>query len=143
MDKNLIASKSIEINAEPNKVWDVLTNTEKIKIFLFGTETITDWKVGSSIIFQGEYNGQEYKDKGNVLENIQNKTLKYSYWSAFSGLNDKPENYSIVTYVIEKLNEYKVKFTWTQKGFANEDGKCHTEQGLEGMLEQIKNIAEE
>lgn len=143
MDKNLIASKSIEINAEPNKVWDVLTNTEKIKIFLFGTETITDWKVGSSIIFQGEYNGQEYKDKGNVLENIQNKTLKYSYWSAFSGLNDKPENYSIVTYVIEKLNENKVKFTWTQKGFANEDGKCHTEQGLEGMLEQIKNIAEE
>ncbi len=143
MNNNLIASKSIEINAEPFKVWDVLTNPKKIKIFLYGTETITDWKVGSPIVFQGEYKGQKYKDKGNVLENIKNKILKYNYWSNFSGLEDKPENYSIVNYNIEKLSETKTKFTWTQTGFANEDGKCHTEQGLEAILKQIKNITEE
>ena len=143
MNKNLIASKSIEINAEPNKIWDVLTNPEKIKIFLFGTETITDWKIGSPIVFQGEFNGQQYKDKGRVVENIENKTLKYNYWSGFSGLEDKPENYSIVSYIIEKINGNKVKFTWTQEGFANEDGKYHAEQGLKTMLEQIKKISEE
>ena len=51
MDKNLIAKQSITINAKAENVWEVLTNPEKIKIYLFGTETITDWKVGSSIIW--------------------------------------------------------------------------------------------
>ena len=143
MNRNLKVSKSIEINTEPHKVWDVLTNPEKIKIFLFGTETVTDWKIGSSIIFQGEYNGQKYKDKGNVLENIKNETLKYSYWSGFSGLEDKPENYSIVTYIIEKLDDNKAKFTWVQEGFPSKTGQQHTENSLFGMLEQIKKIAEQ
>ena len=51
----LIVSESIEIHEAPSKVWDALTNPEIIKKYLFGTETITDWKVGSEIIFQGEY----------------------------------------------------------------------------------------
>ena len=143
MDKNLIASQSIEINAKAENVWETLTNPEKVKIYLFGTETITDWKVGSAIIFQGNYNGQQYKDKGNVLENSEYKVLSYNYWSGFSGLEDKLENYSLVTYKIEVISINKVKFTWTQKGFANKDGQCHTEQGLKTMLEQIKKLAEQ
>ncbi len=143
MDKSLIASKSIEINTKSEKVWDVLTNPEKIKVYLFGTETITDWKVGNSILFQGEYNGQQYKDKGNVLENIENKILKYNYWSGFSGLEDKPENYSLVTYEIEDIADNKVKFTWTQRGFSTKEGQCHTDSGLKAMLEQIKKLSAE
>jgi uncharacterized protein YndB with AHSA1/START domain len=143
MDKNLIATQSIEINSNPEKVWEVLTDPQKIKVYLFGTETVTDWKVGSNILFQGEYNGQQYLDKGNVLENIENKLLEYNYWSGFSGLEDHPENYSLVTYNIEFIAEDKIKFTWTQKGFASKDGKCHTEEALKAMLEQIKKLAEE
>ena len=41
MDLNLKVSANIEINTPTNKIWDVLTNPEKIKIYLFGTETIT------------------------------------------------------------------------------------------------------
>lgn len=67
MNKNLMVSKSIEINSAAENVWEVLTNPEKIKVYLFGTQTISDWKVGSPIIFQGEYEGHRYKDKGNVL----------------------------------------------------------------------------
>ena len=143
MDKNLIATQSIEINTKAEKVWETITNPVKIKVYLFGTETITDWKAGSSIIFQGEYNGHQYKDKGNVIEHIKNKILSYNYWSGFSGLEDKPENYSLVTYKIKDITEEKVKFTWTQKGFANKDGHCHTEQSLKTILEQIKKLTEE
>ena len=143
MNSDLIVSKNIEILANADKVWDALINPEKIKIYLFGTETISDWKIGSTIIFQGEYDGHKYKDKGNVLENSRNKKLKYNYWSGFSGLEDKTENYSIITYLIEELSKGRVKLTWTQEGFANEDGKQHTENALVGMLEQIKKVAEE
>ena len=79
MDLNLKVSANIEINTPTNKIWDVLTNPEKIKIYLFGTETITDWKVGSNIIFKGEYKGNKYQDKGVVLENKPNQLLSYSY----------------------------------------------------------------
>lgn len=143
MDKNLIASSNINIQSTPEKVWDVLTNPVKIKEYLFGTEVITDWKVGSSIIFQGEYDGQQYKDKGNIIENKKNELLKYDYWSGFSGLEDKPENYSLVTYKIENLDDNSVNFTWHQQGFSSEEGKCHTEEGLKAMLEKIKELAEE
>ncbi len=143
MNRDLKVSKSIEINSNAGKVWDALTNPEKIKTYLFGTKTITDWKIGSPIVFQGEYDGHKYKDKGNVLEIVRKETLKYDYWSGFSGLEDKPDNYSIVTYHIENLSDNQVKFTWTQEGFANKEGQQHSENGLFGMLEQIKKLVEE
>src|SRR5690554_2223019 len=109
MNKNLIASSKINIKSTPEKVWDILTNPVKIKEYLYGTEVITDWKTGSPIIFKGEYDGQQYKDKGKVIENKKNELLKYDYWSGFSGLEDKPENYSLVTYKIENLDDNSVR----------------------------------
>src|SRR5690625_7173321 len=120
----------------------MLTNTVKIKEDLFGTEVITDWEIGSPIIFQGEYDGQQYKDKGNVIENKKNELLKYDYWSGFSGLEDKPENYSLVTYKIENLDDNSVNFIWHQQGFLCEKGMCHTEEGLNAMHVQITEYRE-
>jgi len=143
MDKSLVALSNIKIQSTAEKVWSMLTDPEKIKAYLFGTQIQTDWKIGSPIVFQGEYNGQIYKDKGNVIENKENELLKYDYWSRFSGLEDIPQNYSLITYKLEKVNDKTVNFTWHQQGFSSEKGKCHTEQGLETMLEQIKRLAEE
>ncbi|MBC7885478.1 MAG: SRPBCC domain-containing protein [Saprospiraceae bacterium] len=42
------------IKASVAKVWDALTNPEVVKQYFFGTDLVTDWKVGSPIIFQGE-----------------------------------------------------------------------------------------
>lgn len=142
MKKDLIASSNIKIQSTPEKVWNVLTNPEIIKNYLFGTEVKTDWKVGSPIIFQGEYDGQQYLDKGNVIENRENQLLKYNYWSGFSGLEDKSENYSLITYKIDKLEDNALKFTWHQKGFSSEEGQHHTEQGLNEMLVKIKKLSE-
>jgi len=142
MNHGLIVSKSIEINVEPSKVWKGLKTPEIIKEYLFGTETITDWKQGNEIIFQGEYEGQQYKDKGIIKENIPHKLLSYSYWSSFSGLDDKPENYSTVTYALEPIDDNKTKFTWTQSGYANEEGHKHSEKGMDEFLEKVKEVIE-
>ena len=142
MRDDLIVSESIEINAAPSKVWDALTNPEIIKEYLFGTQTITDWKVGSDIIFQGEYQGKIYRDKGVIKEYIPNKLISYSYWSGFSGLEDKPENYSLVNYNVEAIGDKKTKFTWAQKGFADEKRYEHSKKGMKEFLEKIKNIIE-
>src|SRR5690625_7814250 len=102
-----------------------ISDTEDIKKYLFGTQVKTNWKVGSPIIFQGEYDGQKYIDKGNVIENKENKLLKYDYWSGFFGLEDKLDNYSLVTYKIEKLNEHSINLIWHQQGFSSEEGQKH------------------
>lgn len=141
MDKSLTVSKSIEINASAEDIWDALTNPEKIKVYLFETKTITDWKVGNPIVFQGEYDGHTYKDKGNVLENVPNTLIKYNYWSGFSGLEDTLENYSTVSYSIEQGTD-ACTLTWTQEGFSSEENRQHSENGLPAMLEQLKNLVD-
>lgn len=142
MRRDLIVSQSIDINASPSKVWNVLTDPELIKEYLYGTEAVTDWKVGSEIVFQGEYQGQTYRDKGIILENVPEKLFSYSYWSGFSGAEDKPENYSTIIYTLAKQDEDHTTFTWTTEGFATEEGYNHSKAGIGALLEQIKGIAE-
>lgn len=142
MNKNLKVSESIIINATPKRVWQVITEPELIKNFLFGTETLTDWNVGSNIVFQGEYEGHTYKDKGMVLINTPLKELSYSYWTGFSGLEDKPENYAEIIYSLDKLGEKQVEFTWTQHGYASEENRKHSQDSMTGLLRKIKEIAE-
>ncbi len=142
MNHDLIISQSIEVNADLAKVWKALTTPEIIKDYLFGTETVTDWKVGSEIVFQGEYEGHTYRDHGVILENAFHKKISYSYWSGFSGTEDKPENYSTMTYTLEKISEQKTKFTWTQKGYASDQSYEHSKSGMTEFLEKIKEVME-
>ena len=145
MRHDLVISQSIDINAEPFKVWNALTNPEIIKEYLFGTETITDWKVGSEIMFRGVYGDNKefnYQDGGVIVENILHQVLSYTYWSGFSGLENKPENHSLVTYSLTNSGNKKTIFTWTQKGFASEQNYQHSLSGMTAFLEQIKEIIE-
>jgi uncharacterized protein YndB with AHSA1/START domain len=57
MHKNLVSKSSVVINAPVDKVWEALTNSSLIKEYLFGTNTITDWKKGSAIYYEGEWEG--------------------------------------------------------------------------------------
>ena len=142
MNHELSVSQSVIVNADAKKVWEALTIPSIIKDYLYGTDTVTDWKVGSPIIFQGEYNGQKYKDKGTILEFKPMETISYSYWSGFSGLEDKPENYSIVTYTVKPIDAKTTEFTWTQKGFGSEEGYNHSKAGMTDFLNGIKVIME-
>jgi hypothetical protein len=112
-----------------------------IKEYLFGTDTVTDWQPGSPIVFQGEFQGQAYRDKGRVKEAQAPVRLSYSYWSGFSGLPDAPENHAVVTYMLDPHGRGTV-FTWEQRGFPDESRHQHAQSGLKDLLQQIKTIAE-
>jgi len=129
------------IEAGPEKVWFALTDKESIKKYFFGTEAISDWKVGSSLIFQGEWEGQTYQDKGTILESEPGKMLKYDYWTAWSGLDDKPENYSLVTYRLSSSGE-QTTLELRQAGFANQEGFEHAQGGWDAVLSNLKKLLE-
>ena len=137
-----VAAASVIINASVERVWNGLTNPELIKQYLFGTETVTNWNTGSSIVFQGEYEGKMYKDHGTIISNEPYKQLKYSYWSSFTGLADAPENYSTVTYTLEKISDSQTKFTWSQRGFADEKSFNDTDGRMTVFVGTIKDTIE-
>jgi uncharacterized protein YndB with AHSA1/START domain len=142
MRDDLEVTGSININASAAKVWDALTDPEIIKEYLFGSETVTDWKVGSEVAFQGEYNGQKYRDHGMILENSLHEKISYTYWSAFNGLEDEPENYSLVSYGLKPKSEQVTELSWTMRGYATEAAYNQSKEGMKAFLEQIKGIIE-
>lgn len=133
--------KSIELNANQEKVWDGLTNPEIIKQYMFGTETICDWQEGSEIIFQGSYEGTSYKDKGILQKIIPEKLLQYTYLSSFSGLEDKPENYHLITYELQDLNG-KTNLILRQENIQNKEAQEHADKNWDFVLFTIKDILE-
>lgn len=143
LNNALIVSESVLIHATRAKVWATLTTPAIIKEYLFGTETSTDWKAGSKITFRGVYgpSDQPYCDKGAIIESVPTETLRYSYWSGFSGLEDSPENYAMVSYVLEQ-KDGATQFTWTQQGYPDEARHQHSKKGMSALLAQIKAIAE-
>lgn len=141
MNRELSIHKSIKFNAEKSIVWDALVNPNIIKEYLFGTEVISEWKAGSAMIFQGEWEGQKYKDKGNIFAIEPEKLFQYNYWSRFSGLEDKEDNYSLITYLVEEENGQTI-LTLTQQGFANDQAKEHSDVSWSMILEKMKELIE-
>ena len=56
---NLFVKNTITINASANKVWDALLNPEQTKKYMFGCETVSDWKVGSTLLWRADYEGKQ------------------------------------------------------------------------------------
>ena len=100
MNETHIAKSSVTINAPRSRVWEALTQPDLIKQYLFGTEVSTDWKVGSPITYKGVWEGKAYEDKGQILQVEPEKRLVSTFWSALSGLPDRPENYQTVEYAL-------------------------------------------
>ena len=97
MDKNNIAKASISINASNEKVWKALVDPKAIKQYMFGTNVVSDWQEGSSIVWKGEWQGKSYEDKGKILQIKPGRTIQYSHFSPLAGQPDRPENYHTVT----------------------------------------------
>lgn len=134
-------NKSIHISAPATKVWLALTDPDIIKQWLFGTNVITDWKVGSPILFTGTWQGTEYKDKGTILQFEPEKVFQYDYWSSFSGLPDQIENYTIVTFKLTPTND-GTQLELTQSNFPTEIGYEHSNKNWGGILALMKDIIE-
>ncbi len=133
--------KTIAINAPKADVWDALVNPEKIKKYLFGTETKTDWKVGSPIVFSGMWDDKPYEDKGTVLAFEPEKSLTYNYWSNLSGTVDIPENYANISYTVEEQGD-KTLLTITQDGYKDEAALERSEGDWGYVLDELKKVAE-
>ena len=141
-NSSLVVKRQTSINASPDRIWFVLTDPSTIARYLYGASVITDWGIGSEILFQGEFDGTKWEDKGVVREYFPGSKLAYDYWSGSCGLADLPENYAHVSFSIESNSSGSV-LVIEQKGYASQQSFETSGHGWEHMLSSIKSIAEE
>lgn len=116
---------------------------------MFGCETVSDWKVGSRLLWKGHHEGQEMVFvKGFILEIKPNQLLKYSVIDPFASYPDTPENHLNVTYQLTPQNG-NTTLTVTQDGFENAaDGEkrfkdvSNNGDGWNPILVEIKKLVE-
>jgi uncharacterized protein YndB with AHSA1/START domain len=114
-----------KVNAPALAVWKALTTASTFKQFFFGSDISTDWRVGSPIRFRGEWKGKPYEDKGAIQAFDVGKRLAFTHWSPLSGMEDRPENYHIVTFDIRPSGDgTEVVLTQTNQN----DAEALTEQ---------------
>jgi uncharacterized protein YndB with AHSA1/START domain len=138
---DFVAKASINIQAPASKVWEALTQPELIKQYLFGTQVVTDWQVGSPIIYKGVWQGKPYEDKGKVLQAEPGKLLVSTFWSSLSGKPDLPENYKTVRYELSPAGDGTM-LTIIQDNNASQEEASHSEQNWKMVLEGIKKLLE-
>ncbi|MDB5202189.1 MAG: Activator of Hsp90 ATPase 1 family protein [Ferruginibacter sp.] len=141
MANKLWARASTRIRASQALVFQAFTDPELIKQYLFGTNASSDWKQGSDITYQGEWEGKKYLDKGKIIAIEPDRLLHTTYFSGMSGKEDKPENYANVIYTAEPAGEETI-VTITQDNIDDAAGVKHMEENWNKVLEQMKKVLE-
>ncbi len=140
MQTNFKTTYQTIIKAPIEKVWEALTDAKIVKQYFFGSNQETEWKVGSPIRFWGEYEGQKYEDKGEVLEYDPNKKLAFSYLSSWNNLPDEPDNYLYVSYEVKEVPQ-GTELSITQSNYDEEKAK-HSQQNWGTVIDGLKKIVE-
>jgi len=122
-------------------VWDAITQPDLIKQYLFNTDVISDWKVGSPIIYRGEWQGKPFEDKGKILNVEPEKRLVSTHWSPLSGVPDIPENHHTVAYELSE-RDGGTEVTITQDNNSTEEEKMESEKNWKTILDCMKKLLE-
>jgi len=149
MSEPLIIHNTITIQAPAARVWDALVNPEQTKKYMFGCETVSDWKIGSPLLWRGNYEGNEMVFvKGHIVELQPEKLLAYTVIDPNNAeVPDIPENYLTVTYQLNEADG-QTELRVSQGDYATvadgENRYHHTleEGGWQSILDSLKEMVE-
>lgn len=142
MREDFIARVDIFLDAPRAKVWEALTDPDRVARYLHGTHVESTWKVGDPISWKGEWNGRRYEDKGRILEVEAPHRLATTYWSSLSGKPDAPEHRKILRHVLyEERGGTRLVLTTENNATAKE--ARYAEENWRGVLDTLKSILEE
>jgi uncharacterized protein YndB with AHSA1/START domain len=149
MNAPIFIKNNITINAPASEVWDALVNPAKTKQYMFGCEAVSDWKKSSSLLWRGQYEGKEMIFvKGTIVDIVPEKKLVFTVFDPNSTLEDKPENYLIVTYELKPngkgtdLHVSQGDYSKVGDGERRYKESYNNGEGWNPILVQIKKLAE-
>jgi uncharacterized protein YndB with AHSA1/START domain len=136
------ASATVTVDAPAHQVWRGLTDPALIAEYMFGSQVVTDWQVGSPIVWKGEYEGRAYEDKGEVLEVEPDRRLSVTHFSPMTGQEDVPGNYHRVTYELSE-DGGRTLLRLTQDNAGSEEEAAHSAENWRTMLDGLKRAVEQ
>lgn len=145
MSTSLIIEKEIVFEADQETVWKLLTDPQMTKQYMFGCEVISDWKVGSPVLWNGlTEDGKEITYvKGEVIEVDLGNSVTFSMLDPNMGIPDIPENYVNLKYEL-KAQEGKTIVVLRQGDFSGaERGVSRYEDSNKGwdmVIELMKKV---
>lgn len=126
------AQASVVVAAQPERVWEALTDPADVKEYFLGTRVTSIWQGGEPVTFEGEWQGKSYQDKGTVLEALPYERLRFTHYSPLSGLPDERDSYHTVEYGLEPVAEgTRVSIT---QGNNKSDDEARESEKLWGMV---------
>ena len=138
---NLIFKRSIVINASISKVWNVLTDAKCIPKFYFGMQWKTNWQKGSPIIFIGNWDHQDFEDRGNILDIEKQKFILFNYFNPEWEEEDIPGNYKCMRFELEDRSNETI-FTFIEYNVAEQELFPSLEIKWNSVLFSVKQEAE-
>lgn len=136
--------QAILIKAPVDKVWNTLTNPGLMKQWMgepeMKIEVITDWRTGSPIVIKG-FHHVKFENKGTVLQFKPVEGLKYNYISSLSRLEDAPENYTVIEFILTPF-EQETTVTLTLSNFPTEAIFRHVGFYWKTTMHIMKKLAE-
>ena len=146
MEKSMIIRKTVEFNANKEQVWDLLTNPEMTKQYMFGCEVLSEWTIGSQIIWKGTTeDGQEIIHvKGEITEIEDGEKVTFTMLDPNMGIKDIPENYVNLTYEVAK-SESGATFKLTQDFEGTENAEKRYEESVGGwdmVIDVMKKLVD-
>ncbi len=134
----------IRFEASKEKVWEALTNPAYVKLWQYGSELITSWEVGNDIRFRAEWEGKVFEQWGKVLKFDPTDLLTYSLFAPRPDLEDKPENYFTMSYILTIEND-QTKLEIIQQddraGVKQEDPQGDENPVLQALKKVVSDMA--
>ena len=148
MSTTMIIKEEVSFKANPEKVWDLLINPEMTKQYMFGCEVISDWEIGSPIIWKGKTeDGKEViYVKGEIIDFVNGSKVTSTMFDPNMGIADVPKNYVNLTYeVIPKKSGCQLIITQGDfQGADNAEKRFEeSKQGWKMVIPTMKKILNE
>ena len=140
-NNDLVAEASVAVKAPASAVWEALVDPDTIPRYMFGAEVESDWRVGSPIVWTGEWQGKPFTDRGVIMRIEPNRVLEYSHFSPLSGKPDTPENHHTVHIELADRGEETV-VTLSQDNNPTEQAREHSARNWQAMLDGLKMVVE-
>lgn len=136
-----VARAEIDIRAPRETVWRVLTENGSRPEILFGADVQSDWRLGSTIRWSGEWNGTRFEDHGRVIELEEPHRIVLTHFSPLSGMDDIPENYHTLRFELVEIPA-GTRVTLDQDNNRTVDAARHSQENWADYLAGVKAIAE-
>jgi uncharacterized protein YndB with AHSA1/START domain len=138
--KKLTEEVRVELCINAKLLWQVLTETKFTTAYMFNCSVESDWVKGSAITWQGNYQGYQAFQKGEILAINPNELIKYSTFDPNFGISDIAENYIHVTYLIKEIAGRTILTIINETFDGNDERMKHVRQGWQMVINEMKKV---